>query len=395
MSGFYDREDIEQEGTVKKTIVVAICMASIVFFVFLLCLYQGTKPKHNQSSDSIDNTYNAEEQSEDDFNIGKSNLKSDDLDFWDMFGTKKKDDYIEEKKDDTEGTPAVFSEQGVKPDRIDQKEENTENSDFETGDPHEGTHIALTDSNGKKTWYELQDIDKSMYSANNLKTTDNGMVKYDDGYYKSAFGMEVSSDIGAVDMTSAKGNGINFVMIRSHKRDSNTGAIIADPDFTNNLGNATKEGFFIGLTVDSQAISDTEAIEEANYAIATATPIGPKYPIAINIPDLDNEEMRISKISNVQRTSAIKAFCDQVRSYGFKPIIHATKKDFITKINVEDLAAYDIWVTDENNDSTSNSPYFTDYPYKFTMWQYNSGTNICGINGDTNLSISFVNYEQN
>lgn len=395
MSGFYDNEDIESKSTIKKTIVVAICMASIVFLVFLICLYQGTRPKHSQKVESINNNDNAEIQSDDDFSIGKSNLKSNDLDFWDMFGSNKKDDYIEDKKDDSQGTPAVFSEQGVKPDRIDQKEENNVDSDFETGDPHEGTHIAITGSDGKEIWYELQDIDKSMYSANNLKSTENGMVKYDDGYYKSALGMEVSSDMGSIDMTSAKENGITFVMIRSHKRDSNSGLISADTNFTNNVGNATKEGLFIGITVDSQAISDTEAVEEANYAIATATPIGPKYPIAINIPDMDDTQMRISKISNDQRTSAIKAFCDQVRSYGFKPIIHATKKDFITKINVEDLTAYDIWVTDEEESSDAQKPYFTDYPYKFTMWQYNSGTNLCGINGSSKLAISFVNYEQN
>lgn len=221
-----------------------------------------------------------------------------------------------------------------------------------------------------------------------------GMLQYVDGDMKSAFGADVNSDSGAVDMTTVKNSGVTYVMIRAHKRDSSTGFISMDPLFNINAVNAAKEGLKIGITVDSQALTETEAIEEANYAIATANSVKPQYPVAINVPDL-NDECRISKLTNDQRTKNIKAFCDQVRNYGFKPLIHATKNDLITKINIEDLAAYDIWVTDIDSDSTSTTTYFTDYPYTYTMWQYARGINLCGINGAANLDASFVNYEQN
>lgn len=398
MSGFYDKnDDIEQDGMVNKTVVGAICTASFVFLIFLICLYQGTKKttsnNTSQSANSDASIYaNNDIDDDDELVIGKNNFKSRDLDFWDMFGSGSDRD-ISEPIDESEGKPAVFSEQGVKPD-ITSGETDSNDSNWENGNPQDNTHIAITDSTGKKTWYEILNIAKSSYTPNNLKVMPSGMLQYVDGDMKSAFGADVNSDSGAVDMTTVKNSGVTYVMIRAHKRDSSTGFISMDPLFNINAVNAAKEGLKIGITVDSQALTETEAIEEANYAIATANSVKPQYPVAINVPDL-NDECRISKLTNDQRTKNIKAFCDQVRNYGFKPLIHATKNDLITKINIEDLAAYDIWVTDIDSDSTSTTTYFTDYPYTYTMWQYARGINLCGINGAANLDASFVNYEQN
>lgn len=400
MAGFYDDNDKEQDETIKKTIIGAVCMASIVFLVFLVCMYQGTKPKKtaNFSTDNSESVADIDADF-DEVELGKSNLKSKDLDFWDMFGHGKKseDTEINSDSDEPEGTPAIFTEQGVKPDRIERKNKDDDGDEAKwvNGDPNDGTHIAITDSDGNKTWYEILDIAKSSYSSNKATTIDSGMVQYVDGNFKSAFGADVSSSIGVVDMSSVKNAGVTYVMIRSHIRDASTGIMSADPMFNINATNAKKEGLYIGMSVDSQAITDTEAIEEANYAVATAATVGPKYPIAINIPDSYDSSNRMSKLTNAQRTNIIKAFCDQVRSFGYKPMIHASKKDLITKINIEDLAAYDIWVTDIGESNSSSLPYFTDYPYTFTMWQYASGTNLCGINGGANLDASFVNYEQN
>lgn len=398
MSGFYDNIDDEQDSSVKKMVIIAVCTVSLVFLTFLIIMYLGSRPKNAVSANNNESVASSE-STEDNFKPNGSGLTSDELDFWDMFGSKKGNTEIsmEDESSDSEGTPAVFLEQGVKPDIIEHNQNDNDNPDAKwvNGDPDDGTHIAITDDEGNKIWYEILDIAKTPYTSNNIKNIESGMLQYDDGTVKSMSGVDVSSELGTIDMTSLKPAGINYVMIRSHFRDKTTGLVAEDSMFNNNVLNAQKEGLNIGITFDSQAVNETEAVEEANYAIVCATNFSAKYPIALNIPDLNDEENRMSKLSSDKLTNVIKTFCDRVISFGFTPVIHANKNDLIAKIKIEDLAQYDIWVNDNSMGETGDRPYFTDYPYKFTMWQYDRGTNKCGLFGSAGLDLSFVNYEQN
>ena len=400
MSGFYDDIDEEQDFSAKKMIIIAICTVSLVFLGFLILMYVGTKPHKpvDSKTQDISSAETVEQDESDELHLSNSGLTSSDLDFWYMFGDNdKKQNNDIQKSDDTEGTPAVFTEQGVKPDKIGNIKNEDDNPDAKwvNGDPDNGTHIGITDSNGNKIWYEILDIAKSPYTSNYIKDLPNGMLQYDDGSVRSVLGADISSDMGTVDITSLKPSGISYVMIRSHYRDKSTGIISEDPMFNTFIIGAQKEGLNIGISIDSQALNETEATEEANYAIVSATTYSAKYPIALNIPDLSDSGNRMSKLSSDMITNVIKTFCDRVISYGFKPVIHANKNDLIAKIKIEDLAQYDIWVNDNGISEVRNMPYFTDYPYKFTMWQYDRGINRCGLSGSAGLDLSFVKYEQN
>ena len=380
MSGFF--EDHNEDESSKKTIVLAILAASLVFFAFLLILYQKTGGKKDAALQA-DNSENVQE--EEDLQIGKSNLTSQDMDFWDMFRDPDEADADEKAsadRDETEGKAAVFTEQGPKPDKIKENDTDTDSgSRWETGDPNDGTHISLTDESGKKTWYEILDIPKSTYSATFVKKTADGMLTYEENGTKAASGVDLSQNSNIVDLSSLKDAGASFAMIRAIYRDKSNGVIVPDTSFSDHAAKAKESEMQIGVYADSAAINENEAIEEANYAVANAQTVDAKYPIVISLPkQADNG--RTSNLSNIERTKIVKAFCDQVRSYGQKPVIRATKADLIAKLNMEDLTAYDIWVVESGEESGGN-PYFTDFPYVFTMWQYAEGRDL-----------SFVNYEQ-
>ena len=67
-------------------------------------------------------------------------------------------------------------------------------------------------------------------------------------------------------------------------------------------------------------------------------------------------------------------------------VIYATKEMLLAGLNIEELSDYDVWLSDED--------FPTDYPYRFSMWQYNKKGKIDGITGDIDLDMSFINYEQ-
>ena len=201
MSGFF--EDHNEDESSKKTIVLAILAASLVFFAFLLILYQKTGGKKDAALQA-DNSENVEE--EENLQIGKSNLTSQDMDFWDMFRDPDEADADEKAsadRDETEGKAAVFTEQGPKPDKIKENDTDTDSgSRWETGDPNDGTHISLTDESGKKTWYEILDIPKSTYSATFVKKTADGMLTYEENGTKAASGVDLSQNSNIVDLSS-------------------------------------------------------------------------------------------------------------------------------------------------------------------------------------------------
>ncbi len=390
MSGFYD-ETGEDKNT-RKTVVGAILAASLVFLAFLLILYQTTKSRNDKKAASV--AQETSQEDEEDLQIGKSNRTSQDLDFWDMFRNDTLEADKEATRDQSEGKKAVFTEQGPKPDRI-QEDTTDQDTDtkWENGNPNDGTHIAIKNANGDTTWYEILDIAKSTYSATFVKETGNGMLSYDDNRQKAVSGATLNGESGSADMKALKDAGINHVMLRSVKRDNTNGVVVQDPAFTALAAAAKEAELYVGVYVDSAATTTEEAVEEANYAIASATSVGAVYPIVLSIPDLAGTDQRMAKLSNADRTKIVQAFCDQVRSFGMKPMLHASKADLITKLNMEDLAAYDVWVTDVG-EKKDGYPYFTDYPYVYTMWGYGNAANVEGIMAPIELDLSFVNYEQ-
>ena len=117
--------------------------------------------------------------------------------------------------------------------------------------------------------------------------------------------------------------------------------------FVEYANGATTAGIPIGLFVNSQAITDVEAVEEANFAVAAAANYNVKYPIAIDLTEVTNDKARTDKLNNEERTAIVKKFCETVAGYGKTPAICASRDFLITKLNLTDLTDYDVWLKDE------------------------------------------------
>ena len=175
-------------------------------------------------------------------------------------------------------------------------------------------------------------------------------------------------------------------MLRLGSRGYGTGKIDLDERFVEYAQNAQLNGIQTGAYFYSQAINEAEAIEEANYIVGAVSGFKIKYPIAIDIEKVSGDEARTDKLTSAERTAVVKAFCDAVKGYGYKPIIYASKEMLIGSLNLEELTDYDVWLQDYD------SP--TNYPYRFAMWQYSRTGKIDGITGDIDLDLCFINYEQ-
>ncbi len=387
--GYYGNDN-DDKKTYQKTVAMCVAAASLVILLFLVILYVNSDTPEKKTASQKETTQDKEE---DEFLTNSHNITSDELDFW---SDKKNPTPV---PDEEEGELTPYKD----PSGTDNNTDN-ENSDdtVKTGDEGEGSlnkdssdvedkdkegYITVEDEKGKKTYYEIiESLEKNDYDLENDLITENGLLKYKDSKRESIAGVDLSKYNGTVDFAKLKEAGIKFAMLRLGSRGYGTGKITLDEKFVEYAQNAMANGIQIGAYFYSQAVNETEAVEEANYIVGAVSGFAVKYPIAIDIERVTGDEARTDKLTNKERTAVVKSFCDTVKGYGYKPIVYATCEMLVGGLNLEELDGYDVWLADDKVPSK--------YPYKYSMLQYNKQGHIDGITGDIDLDISFVNYEQ-
>ena len=97
------------------------------------------------------------------------------------------------------------------------------------------------------------------------------MLSYKDNKREAVKGADLSKYNGDVDFTKLKDAGIGFVMLRLGSRGYGTGKITLDEKFVEYAQNAQLQGIQTGAYFYSQAINETEAVEEANYIVGAVS----------------------------------------------------------------------------------------------------------------------------
>lgn len=391
MANPFSQYDPEENKAYRKMLISCVAAASMVLLLFLVVLFLNAKDDSKISNQKDNNTN--EENDELDEYIGSSNLTSEDLDFWDMYD-EPGDDIVPEE----EGELTPFKNARDVAKENSDASENTTDKDSMNKEPErdagstdkkydDDKHIAIIDKDGKKVWYEiLSDVDKHDYDFNNKLINENNKIKYKDGDKESVAGIDLSKHNGNVDFSKLKEAGIDFVMLRIAARGYGSGIINLDEKFVEYATAAKSNGIDIGVYFYSQAINKDEAIEEACYAVGAVANFGVKYPIAIDVETVEGDASRTDNLTVNERSEYVKAFCDTVKQYGYNPIIYANKSMLVAGLDLKMLDEYDVWLAD------TSVP--TDYPYDFSMWQYNNTGAIDGIEGNVDLNISFIDYSE-
>lgn len=453
-SNFY--QDPDDNKSYQKTVVMAVAAASMVILLFLVILYvnsdrvtggksavakeQELENDKEDKGNKKDNKDNIDNTDEDDILADSHNITSDELEFWDdaslsdLRPTKapreeegeltpyrdpsvkdkddKKDktedgdeteykdlvkDADEDADDDDEDDSSTSKSSSEKKRRDDNDEDqgglnndDVDDRDDENDDDDgtmKGDYLTVTDDKGNKKRYEiLSSVPKNDYDLKRDLTREDGELKYRDNKREAVKGVDLSKYNGTVDFNALKNAGVDFAMLRLGSRGYGTGVISLDEKFVEYAQNARLSGIQIGAYFYSQAVNETEAVEEANYIVGAVSGFDIKYPIAIDVEHVSGDEARTDNLTSEERTKIVKTFCDTVKGYGYKPIVYATRDMLISGIDLEDMGDYDVWLSDQNVP--------TDYPYRFSMWQYDRRGTIDGITGDIDLNLSFINYEQ-
>jgi len=206
----------------------------------------------------------------------------------------------------------------------------------------------------------------------------------ENGEEKSIKGIDVSRYQGEIDWSKVAASGVKYAFIRLGYRGYSTGALVLDELFEQNVTGALENGIAVGVYFVTQAVTEDEAREEAQFVLDAIAPYNVTWPIVLDIEEAGDGNARTALLTSDQRTDFIVAFCEKIISAGKRPMLYANIRWFVERMDLTRLTSYDKWFA-----QYFNRPFF---PYAFQIWQYTSSGHVDGIEGKVDLNISFVDY---
>ena len=187
-----------------------------------------------------------------------------------------------------------------------------------------------------------------------------------------------------IDWNKVKAAGISYAIIRCGYRGWGTGEIVADSYFKQNIEGALAAGLQVGVYFYTQAITTTEAKQEADFCKNAVKGYDITLPIYIDIENADPKgRLDSSGLSKAEKTNICKAFANRVQSANYTGGVYANKTWLLNYIDGAALAKkYAIWLAHY----TTN----TDYTGEFSMWQYSSRATINGIKGSVDVNKNYL-----
>lgn len=382
----------EESGGMGFSVIYMIIGVSAFVLLILFAVFSN----NNQKKSGSEYLKKMQEQQETEEAVGEpeleeegetvSKLRAEDLDFWDMYPVEEGDTEgleIQQTEDGKENSG--YSEKAEKDRQEQQQKEEEALNDPST----DGKHTLVTNTDGTEEWVLLNPyLTKNTYDFTKMEEKANLKRYMENGKKTSYVGVDVSKHTGKISFASVKAAGVDYVMIRLGSRGYSTGQISLDENFKENIEGAIEAGLDVGVYFYSQAITQDEAIQEANFVIQNLEPYRAKvkYPIAFDMEHVSNDESRADGLSRDDKTTVTAAFLEGVKAAGYVPMIYGDKEWLIKQIDLTKLQNFDVWLSQEED--------IPDYPYQYTMWQYSTSGVLNGINGSANLNVCFVGYSE-
>ncbi|MDE6167565.1 MAG: glycoside hydrolase family 25 protein [Acetatifactor sp.] len=217
----------------------------------------------------------------------------------------------------------------------------------------------------------------------NVNILESGEYQYlVDGQIISHKGIDVSKHQGAIDWNLVAQDGVEFAFIRVGFRGyGSEGKMVEDEYFVKNIEGALAAGIKVGVYFYSQAITEAEAREEAEFVIERIRPYEIACPVVFDVERVSGAQGRMNDISVEERTALAVLFCQTIEQAGYKPMIYHNTEMGALMLDLTQLESYDKWYA-----SYSDQIF---YPYAYKIWQYSDKGSVQGINTDVDLNISF------
>ena len=214
--------------------------------------------------------------------------------------------------------------------------------------------------------------------------------------YQVLNGIDVSQWQGNINWSKVKKSGVSYAIIRVGYRGSDSGSLREDTRYLSYIKGALKAGIKVGVYIYSQAVSEKEAREEANFVLKRIQGYNISMPVVLDYEFYTSTSGRLYKahLSKREATNVCKAFCKTVENAGYTPMVYGNVDMLTNHLYGEEVAANaDVWVANFGKNNGKDRNFATIYNGTYSFWQYTSRGNVPGISGNVDCNFWYKNTE--
>ena len=189
---------------------------------------------------------------------------------------------------------------------------------------------------------------------------------------------------GSVDWQALREAGVEIAYVRVGYRGYTQGSIVEDECARANLLGAISAGLEPGIYFFSQAISEAEAVEEADFACDYMDAFGlGSMPVCFDMEYNNVPDERIAGLDTDEKTAIALAFCDEVVERGYSAIIYGNRYWLDGEYDLKTIIKrYPLWLA-EYNDVPSAT-------FAFVAWQYDDDAVLPGLDFGIDVNLWFA-----
>lgn len=197
-------------------------------------------------------------------------------------------------------------------------------------------------------------------------------------------GIDVSRWNETIDWEAVKSDGVEFAIIRCGYRGSQSGSLIIDPMFEQNIRGAIDADIPVGIYFFTQAVSEVEAVEEASMVINLIKQYDVDYPVFLDSESAGGNG-RADSLEAADRTRIHKAYLETIANAGYATGIYGSANWLNERVDMTELSDYNTWLAEY-----TEVPSYDGY---YHMWQYTSKGSIDGISTNVDLNLCYMNID--
>ena len=246
---------------------------------------------------------------------------------------------------------------------------------------------------------EEEDPQESLATGEEGAASDFSTLKVSDSAAENetvTYGIDVAKYQGTIDWQAVAASGVQFAMIRLGYRTQATGKLVEDVNARYNLQQASANGIKLGAYFFSTAVTEMEAMEEAEFVLDLIAPYPITYPVAYNCEGYSEPDSRQYGLDKEKRTKIAGAFLNRIYLQGYTPMFYSSKRElegdamWLTSSLEKE---YKIWVAWYPGTELSGD-LALDYSGKAAMWQYTNKGTVPGIPKDVDIDIAYFGYDE-
>ena len=196
-------------------------------------------------------------------------------------------------------------------------------------------------------------------------------------------GVDVSQYQQEVDWQQVYEAGFEFAFIRIGYRGNTSGELYEDELARQHLSGARAAGLDVGVYFYSQAISPTEAAEEAAWCLEFLDSEALELPVVYDW-EWGGSGTRTEEMDRQTLTECARTFCEAIEAAGYRSMLYFNSHVSRDLLELQQLQEYPFWFAQYRDGM--------DFAYKVDFWQYTETGTVPGIKGKVDIDLMFL-YE--